>query len=196
MQKTIVLLLAGVLLCTPALTATISDGWGGYKIGMTPEQVRAVPGRSWGALKGSGPLGLMEAQQPATQDGVAYDLSLWFRPATSLDQIFLSSSKTTSLDGCRQVFVAAVKHAESDYGALGPLATAGAGSSIKMQDIAGARSRYRLSNINQTDSILYVFDARRIEDGKSLDISSDWTVKDKAQTEGECFTKIVFGKTR
>ena len=194
---------AGLLLCMPAEAAKISDGWGGYKIGMTPAQVRAVPGRSWGAFKGGGPVGLMQADKPVTQYGVAYDFSLWFRPASALDQIFLDSSTTTTSQACEQVFVAALKHGESDYGAFDPVRNAqpptesgGVSLTVALHDLPGGHSRYQAGHMVDHGMPSYDFQARRTENGDRFTIMSDWTVKDKGQTQGECFTKLIYEKAK
>lgn len=202
MNRSIAAFAAGLLACTPVQAAKISDGWGGYKFGMSPDQARAVPGRSWGPLKGAEPIALMEALKPVTQNGVSYDLSLWFRPASTLDQIFLSSSKTTTWEECGQIFLAALKHGESDYGAFAPLRAdakpvsveGGVTSSVELHDVPDAKSRYQLLHTIEKEIPFYAFDARRVEEGKSFAISSDWSVKQKGQTKGECFTKLNYEK--
>ena len=143
------------------------------------------------------------AQNPVLQDGVSYDLTLSFRPANALDEIVLSSSKVTSWENCQTIFLDVLSHAESDYGAFAPLVPAqrtaesgtGMSSSIEWHDVAGRASRYQVSHavINELSS--YGFDARRSEGGRSLEISADWSAKQKGQTEAECFTKLVYDKS-
>jgi hypothetical protein len=143
----------------------------------------------------------MMAQNPVLQDGVSYDLTLSFRPATALDEIMLSSTKVTSWENCQTIFLGVLGHAESGYGAFVPLvpaqrtAESGVSSSIEWHDVAGRASRYQVSHTVINELSTYGFNAKRSEGGKALEVSADWSAKQKGQTEAECFTKLVYDKS-
>ena len=108
----------------PAFAQTPLDGWGPIKLGMTPEQVRALPGIAWNDLNKlpvPGGLGMMDSKAPVA--GVAkekFTVRLTFTGASKLTSIDLVSLRNLEEKPCTALIHKLVAGAEQDFGPFAP----------------------------------------------------------------------------
>lgn len=126
------LLLIAITMRVSAAEATSLEGWGEYKFGMTPEQVRAVPGLSWSDLH-------RESLGEATSNWIAssnteqiarrqFGATFYFGsaegfedPAPMLEQMILKNSGTErTADSCEQGFIEVLDDTERGRGRFKP----------------------------------------------------------------------------
>ena len=192
-------LLAAIL---PAAAAPAAlDGWGLLKFGMSPDQARAVPGITFGRYGARNILnqlhGAMAAKKPILVNGIPYSLDLNFNTFEALAQITLQNEKTTSEADCRDRFLALLGQLEKNYGALAPVYTARKKNdqdvlpiSIEWQNGLGA-SRFQLATVFMGAETAYVWNARKLFDGRYVDASAVWSAPHD-DDQAVCLTQMDF----
>jgi len=123
MRRSVLVSLALLSFAAPASAETL-DGWDKLKFGMTPDQVRAVPGITWNELvKLPVPGGLSTMDSKAPVLGVArekFDVRLTFNGAAKLTNIDLVSSRGLEQKPCNALTHKLVAGAEQTYGPFAP----------------------------------------------------------------------------
>src|SRR5215475_14540034 len=123
MRRSMLLLLVLLGLCAPASAETL-DGWDKLKFGMTPDQVRAVPGMSWNDLvKLPVPGGISTMDTKAVVTGLAgekFTVRLTFDGASKLNGIDLVSVRSLEEKPCRALTHKLVAGGELAYGPFMP----------------------------------------------------------------------------
>src|ERR1700680_3046464 len=79
----------GLSVSMAAAIVTTLQGWGNYKFGMTPDQIRALPGTSWSELKSltDGALQYMNALTAIKIEGHDFRVGVYFDPDKKLNSI-------------------------------------------------------------------------------------------------------------
>ena len=130
---------------------TTLDGWDAYKFGMSPDQVRTIPGKTWGRLNRSGAkCAYMDSYDLAEFAGDSCVVSFKFDP---LDKRVRCELFTTDLsaESCKSCFLKWLQACEEQYGAFSPYdSQPGAG----VDALPGGRSRYSVHRIDNDNVIL------------------------------------------
>ena len=184
----------------PAFALETLDGWGGYKFGITPDQVRAVPGQSFGEYRvakiDDENVGSMAAQKSATINGISYTLVVHFRPLLRLSNISLTNQTKGSRPDCEKRFLNLLSQVEKRYGgfsAVDPQHPQDAQDQIPSLLVwkNQAASRYQLSTIPRGDETAYVWEARKSDGPRYVDIAATWIAKDD-ETAITCLMDINY----
>jgi hypothetical protein len=196
-------IVAGFLLLSelPAFAARPLQGWNGYKFGMRPEEVRAVPGITLGQYSAKDlqdrDVGSMSAQQPVRMNGIAFSLDLIFEPPKSLSKISLENQVGTTQPGCETRFIGLSSFLEKTYGGFAPINP----QRLKKDDRdelpstvvwkSHAGLRYQLTTVPLADETVHVWAARNTDGKYSLDVSATWSAKD-GDTGITCLIHVDF----
>jgi hypothetical protein len=122
-----VVALAALSAPAPATDSKGLEGWGDYKFGMTPEQVKKIPKASWLDLKTTEFLGVViNRLQASTLFEIAqrsFSASFYFQsqglPAPSLQQLmFENKASGQSAASCEAIFLDLLRYAEEQHGAF------------------------------------------------------------------------------
>ena len=107
----------------PALADAKLDGWDKYKFGMSPDQVRAVPGAAWNDLNKipmPGGLAIMDSKAPIAAFDNKYAVHLTFDGGNHLILVDLGRSMEIQQPACNAQSQKLVLAAEQAYGPLQP----------------------------------------------------------------------------
>jgi hypothetical protein len=184
----------------PAFALEPLDGWGNYKFGIRPDQVRAVPGQSFGRysvtnIDGEN-IGAMAGQKTAIVNGIAYTLDVYFDPPLRLSRISLENETTMSRPDCEKRFLTLLSQFEKNYGGFSPVnpqhpqnAQDQLPSSLVWK--SQAASRYQLSTVPIGDETAYVWEARKSDGPRYVDIVATWSARD-GDTAIACLMDIYY----
>ena len=184
----------------PAFALQTLDGWGAYKFGMTPDQVRGVPGQSFGGFRvakiDDENVGSMAAQKNPTINGISYTLIVHFHPLQKMSNISLANIAKTSQPECEKRFLTLLSQSEKSYGVFSPAdpqhpqdAQDRLPSSLVWK--SHAASRYQLSTIPRDEESAYVWEARKSDGPKHVDIRVTWIAKE-GETGITCLMDINY----
>jgi hypothetical protein len=112
---------------SPGLAAEKIEGWGAYRFGMTPDQVKAVPSAGWFDLKTEKIFSVAVNRLNATTlfeiAKRRFAASFYFQsdglPSLSLQQLMFKNSETMqTAQTCEAIFVDLLKFTEGQHGTL------------------------------------------------------------------------------
>jgi hypothetical protein len=175
---------------TPA-AASVLEGWGPFRFGMTPDKVQALPspGQPWKslAIPASPQFSTLTSLGPVKEFGFDFDvLGMTFKTQRGLLIIALSSEKKIAAEDCRQSYLALVPAVEARYGSFAALGfTLNPGSPVSVHDIPGAKSQYRLFNTSNG----FTMQAVRTFGPRTISLRGGYV---GGNGGGTCFTDVWF----
>ena len=151
----------------PQPPAPPPDGWDGYKFGMTPQQVRDVPGFKWDHLQKTAVLHFviyrMDSNDPMTLDGHDYKPSLFFDEKQKLDGILLTSVEKKTPQQCETSLQQLVQAHQKRFGDFSPKVQQRSQHGLESvwHGVAGTHSQYSAVTMTTANGSQERFEARR-----------------------------------
>jgi hypothetical protein len=103
------------------------EGWDHYKFGMTPDQVRAIPGRSWlrletypGSAGTPNELHFMISGEPVSFAELNFQLTTYYKKKGLVEITLKDSAKILDRSACEQAFQDLLRKSEARYGFFSP----------------------------------------------------------------------------
>ncbi len=106
-----------------AAQASPVQTWSGYALGMSPDEVRAVPGVTWGVLHNSRALNeyWIDSTNTRTIAGNPYNAQVFFAGGKTLsDVIYAYDNPAATRAGCDKSYLALLQDMHKTFGAFGP----------------------------------------------------------------------------
>ena len=138
----------GLSVSMAAAIETTLQGWGDYKFGMTPDQIRALPGTSWSELKSlpDGAIHYMNALAATKIEGHDFQVGVYFDTDKKLKSISFTEIGTARPSSeCERGFQDVLRTFETRYGSFSPQlkpSDAIKPSAIEWRSLAGSTSKY------------------------------------------------------
>jgi hypothetical protein len=154
----------------PALADTALDGWGPYKFGMTPDQVRAIPGATWNDLKKipmAGAGATLDSKKPITALDGKYAAQFTFDAANHLTMIDLGRSMEIQQPACNAQAGKLTAAAEQVYGPFQPDQTLVKSTTPGITYQAVGKSRFLVQSSDTQDIGKVVIAVARHTQGKA-----------------------------
>jgi hypothetical protein len=132
------------------LTERVIEGWDNYRFGMSPEQVRGIPGRTWGSLQRVERAAFMDAHGLVELAGLECLVCFTFDSQDRLARVELIDPSVPTKNA-RRLFLRCLTLHERQYGVF-------SASNFHLdhtsERLPGGRSQYSIRRINKHDSIL------------------------------------------
>jgi hypothetical protein len=185
---------------TPVAAATVLDGWGGYKFGMTPDQARAIPGQKFGGYSPKNIWGESKGAMGATThpviNGISYDFNLYFDGLSKMNGVSLANEKKNALSECNQAFLTLMDQQAKIYGAFAPVdpqrkrdETQTPPTSLEWKQ--AGNSRYELATLTFADEYAYAWKARKGDGVHYVEVYATWSAHPDVKTS-PCVSGITF----
>jgi len=190
----------GLGLSIAAAVETTLPGWGDYRFGMTPEQIRALPDTSWSNLKSlpDGSIHYMTALTPTRIEGHDFHAGVYFNADKKLKSIsFIELLTSSPSSECERRFQDLLRTFETHYGSFSPQLRpedAIKPNTIEWRSLPGSTSQYYVLTVS-THSVIGGHGDIGFIAAAWREFGLAW-VKVQLQTDGEdsCALRLTFQK--
>jgi hypothetical protein len=180
----------------PLPPAPPPDGWGAYKFGMTPQQVRDMPGLKWQRLQKSAVLHFvvyrMDSDDVTALDGRDFKPSVFFDEKQKLDGILLTSVEKKTAQQCEASLQQLVQMHQKQFGDFSPKVPPGSKQGLQSvwHAVAGTHSQYAAVTMTTANGSQERYEARH-EFHDAPDTVVDLTAE---PDQNSCTLKVQFAQ--